>query len=116
MLISLYGQLSENKQFYTEFKRAKNPDAVFRKYESQILIYQGAKKQLEKFGIDNPNKLRLQDLTLFQSDTQTDLERLKTEYNLCSAKISELKQIEKNLRDHDPSTTLEHDREKERNK
>ena len=61
-------QYQTNRPYYLKYKKAKNPDTVFRKYESQILLYGGAKRMLEQAGIDlkslNVDKLKSEYLEL----------------------------------------------------
>ena len=44
-------QYKENRSYHIAYKKAKNPDAYFRRYESQIILYSGARRVLEQSGI-----------------------------------------------------------------
>ena len=50
-IIKYAEQYKANKAYHTAYKKSKNPDAYFRKHESQIILYGGAKRMLEQAGI-----------------------------------------------------------------
>ncbi|MDL2301022.1 relaxase/mobilization nuclease domain-containing protein [Lachnospiraceae bacterium OttesenSCG-928-D06] len=61
-IIKYAEQYTANRPYNTRYKKAKDPDSYFRKNESKIILYGGAKRMLLKAGIDlkalNINKLR----------------------------------------------------------
>lgn len=61
-IIKYAEQYKDNRSYHIAYKKAKNPDAYFRKYESQIILYGGARRVLEQAGIKlkglNEDKLR----------------------------------------------------------
>ena len=61
-IIKYAKQYLANRSYHIGYKKAKNPDAYFRRYESQIILYSGAKRMLEQAGINlkslNLNKLK----------------------------------------------------------
>lgn len=55
-------QYTENKPYNMKYCKSKNKDAVFRKYETQLMLYDGAKNGLERMGLNpvkvNPEKVK----------------------------------------------------------
>ena len=61
-IIKYAQQYKDNRSYHIGYKKAKNPDAYFRRYESQIILYGGARHMLEQAGINlkglNVDKLK----------------------------------------------------------
>lgn len=74
-IIKYAEQYKTNKPYHTAYKKSKNPDVYFRKHESQIILYGGARRMLEQSGISLKN---------------LDIEKYKAEYSQLSAKKKEL--------------------------
>ena len=74
-IIKYAEQYQSNHSYRIGYKKSKNPDAYFRKYETQIILYDGAKNMLEQAGIN------LQSLNLKQ---------LKSEYEELTNQKNEL--------------------------
>ena len=51
-IIKYAEQYKANRSYHIGYKKAKNPDAYFRRYESQIILYGGARRMLEQAGIN----------------------------------------------------------------
>ena len=49
-IIKYAEQYRANRSYHIGYKKAKNPDTYFRRYESQIILYGGAKRMLEQAG------------------------------------------------------------------
>ena len=47
-IIKYAEQYKDNRSYHIGYKKAKNPDAYFRRYESQIILYGGARRMLEQ--------------------------------------------------------------------
>ncbi len=64
-------QYQSTLSIYQSYKKAKNPDAYFQKYESEIILHGGAKRMLEQAGFNvknmDINKLKAE---LLQLETQ----------------------------------------------
>ena len=43
-IIKYAKQYRANRSYHIGYKKAKNPDAYFRRYESQIILYSGARR------------------------------------------------------------------------
>ena len=50
-IIKYAEQYKDNRSYHIAYKKAKNPDAYFRRYENQIILYGGARRVLEQVGI-----------------------------------------------------------------
>lgn len=61
-IIKYAEQYKANKPYHIAYKKSKKPDAYFRKHESQIILYDGARRILEQAGISlkslNVDKLK----------------------------------------------------------
>ena len=64
-IIKYVDQYQENKKYNYRYERSKNPDAYLRSHESELLLYGGAKRILERFGIN---------------EKSMDIEKLKDKY------------------------------------
>ena len=51
-IIKYAQQYKANRSYHIGSKKAKNPDAYFRRYESQISLYDGARRMLEQAGVN----------------------------------------------------------------
>ena len=92
-------QYQTNRPYYLKYKQAKNPDTIFRKYESQILLYGGAKRMLEQAGIDlkslNVNKLKSEYLELEKQKNE-----MSVTYKTCQKEAQEMNQKLENLKQY----------------
>ena len=80
-IIKYAEQYKANKSYHIAYKKSKNPDAYFRKYESQIILYGGARRMLEQAGI---------------SLKGLNIDKLKAEYQALTAQKKELTATYKN--------------------
>lgn len=80
-IIKYAEQYKANKSYNIAYKKAKNPDAYFRKHESQIILYGGARRMLEQAGI---------------SLKGLNIDKLKAEYQELTAQKKELAATYKN--------------------
>ena len=69
-----------NKVYNFRYKKSKDPDAYFRRHETELTLFDGAENMLKRFGI-NPKNL--------------DLEQLQADYNALQAKKTELQKTYK---------------------
>lgn len=90
LIIKYAEQYTENKPYNMKYCKAKNKYAVFRKYETQLMLYDGAKNGLEKMGL-NPVKIN-------PKETRKDYITMENERNKLSdnykKQIKEVKQLE----------------------
>ena len=52
-IIKYAEQYKDNRSYHIAYKKAKNPDAYFRRYESQIILYGGARRMLKQATISS---------------------------------------------------------------
>ena len=79
-IIKYVDQYQENKKYNYRYKKSKDPDAYLRSHESELLLYGGAKRMLERFGIN---------------EKSMDIEKLKGEYQKLSEQKNDFSQIYK---------------------
>ena len=95
-IIKYAEQYRANRSYHIAYKKAKNPDAYFRRYESQIILYGGAKRMLEQAGINlkslNVNKLKSEYEELTKQKNE-----LTTTYKNCEKEVRELNRKLENL-------------------
>ena len=95
-IIKYAEQYKDNRSYHIAYKKAKNPDAYFRRYESQILLYGGARHMLEQAGIKlkglNVDKLRAEYQTM-----ETQKKELTATYKNYEKEVRDLKRKQENL-------------------
>lgn len=95
-IIKYAQQYKANRSYHIGYKKAKNPDAYFRRYESQIILYGGARRMLEQAGINlkglNVDKLKAEYQELMKQKSE-----LTSTYKDCEKEVRELKQKQENL-------------------
>ena len=95
-IIKYTQQYKANRSYYIGYKKAKNPDAYFRRYESQIILYGGARRMLEQAGINlkglNVDKLKAEYQELMKQKSE-----LTSTYKDCEKEVRELKRKQENL-------------------
>ena len=95
-IIKYAEQYKDNRSYHIAYKKAKNPDAYFRRYESQIILYGGARRMLEQAGIKlkglNVDKLRAEYQAL-----ETQKKELIDTYKSCEKEVRDLKRKQENL-------------------
>ena len=82
--------------YYSSYKKSKNPDAYFRKYESQIILFGGAKHMLEKAGV-NVKSLDLKKLKSEYQELTSQKGRLTAIYRDGVRTVESLSRKHKNL-------------------
>ena len=95
-IIKYAQQYKDNRSYHIGYKKAKNPDAYFRRYESQIILYGGARRMLEQAGINlkglNVDKLKAEYQELMKQKSE-----LTSTYKNCEKEVRELKRKQENL-------------------
>ena len=95
-IIKYAQQYKDNRSYHIGYKKAKNPDAYFRRYESQIILYGGARRMLEQAGINlkglNVDKLKAEYQELMKQKSE-----LTSTYKDCEKEVRELKRKLENL-------------------
>ena len=75
-IIKYTEQYKTNRSYHIAYKKSKNPDAYFRRYESLLILYGSARRVLEQTGINlkglNVDKLKAEYQELTHSYQQPD--------------------------------------------
>ena len=107
-IIKYAEQYRANRSYHIGYKKAKNQDAYFRRYESQIILYGGAKRMLEQAGINlkslNVNKLKSEYEELTKQKNE-----LTATYKNCEKEVRELNRKLENLNQYLGRDTASHD-------
>ena len=95
-MIRLTGQYYANKGIYGEFLKAKNKTAFRREHESEILLYEAARKQLKELsgGEKLPSMKMLKEE---KSQLVQKKNALYEDYSLARAKYRELQTVDANV-------------------
>ena len=97
-IIKYAQQYKDNRSYHIGYKKAKNPDTYFRRYESQIILYGGARRMLEQSGVNlkglNVDKLKAeyQELMKQKSDLTSTYKNWKKELRELNRKLENLNQ------------------------
>ncbi|MBD5521238.1 MAG: relaxase/mobilization nuclease domain-containing protein [Lachnospiraceae bacterium] len=103
-------QYKENRPYQIHYRKAKNPDDYFRKHESNLILYDGAKEMLRRSEID----LKTLDVDKLRS-SYAHLERQKNEINnVYRSSEKELKQMNTELDKLKQYLGMEQDKEAEK--
>ena len=90
LILKYAEQYTENKPYNMKYCKAKNKDAVFRKYETQLMLYDGAKNGLEKMEL-NPVKINPKEARKDYITMENERNKLSDNYK---KQIKEVKQLE----------------------
>ena len=95
-IIKYAEQYKTNRSYHIAYKKSKNPDAYFRRYESQLILYGGARRVLEQTGINlkglNVDKLKAEYQELMKQKSE-----LTSTYKDCEKEVRKLKRKQENL-------------------
>ena len=97
-IIKYAEQYQVNRSYHIGYKKNKNPDAYFRRYESQIILYGGARRMLEQAGINlkslNIDKLKseYQELTRQKDELTSTYKSYEKEVRELNRKLDTLNQ------------------------
>lgn len=89
-LIKYAEQYKNNYPYYASYKKAKRPDAYFRKHESEILLFGGAKRMLEQAGVDLKS-LNLKKLRTEYQELETKKKELSVTYKTCEKESNQIR-------------------------
>ncbi len=113
-IIKYAEQYRANRFYHIGYKKAKNPDSYFRQYESQIILYGGARRMLEQAGINfkslNVDKLKSE----YQKLTKQKNELIPT-YKTCEKEVRELSRKLENLNQYLGRDTTQSEQSKTQN-
>ena len=91
-------QYRDNKSFHEKYKKSKDPDRYLRMHETQLILFDGAERMLQKSGLDpksvNPDEIR-KDYETMQShkfDLEKSYKTAEKEANSLKQKLSNIEQ------------------------
>lgn len=97
-IIKYVEQYKNNRSYHIAYKKSKNPDAYFRRYESQLILYGGARRVLEQTGINlkglNVDKLKAeyQELMKQKNELTSTYKKFEKEVQSLTRKLENLNQ------------------------
>lgn len=95
-IIKYAEQYKDNRSFQLRYKKAKDPDTFFRKYESQLILFDRAKRMLEQSGI-NPSSCNIEKLKAEYQTLSFQKSELAATYRGCEKDVKELNHKLENL-------------------
>lgn len=107
-IIKYAEQYRANCSYHIGYKKAKNPDAYFRRYESQIILYGGARRMLEQAGF-NLKSLNIDKLKSEYQELTRQKDELTSAYKSYEKEVREMNRKLDNLNQYlgrDTSSTL----------
>jgi len=116
-IIKYAEQYKANRPYNIAYKKSKNPDAYFRKYENQIILYGGAKHMFEQAGINlkslNVNKLKseYEEFTKQKSELTATYKKCEKEVYILTQKLEKISQyLEHGVTPSSPKTHKRNER------
>ena len=114
-IIKYAEQYKTNRSYHIAYKKSKNPDAYFRRYESQLILYGGARRVLEQTGI-NLKGLNVDKLKAEYQELMKQKNELTSTYKDCDKEVQSLNRKLENLSQYlgqtQPDFTSEQSRKK----
>ena len=114
-IIKYAEQYKTNRSYHIAYKKSKNPDAYFRRYESQLILYGGARRVLEQTGI-NLKGLNVDKLKAEYQELMKQKNELTSTYKKCEKEVQSLNRKLENLNQYlgqtQPDFTSEQSRKK----
>ena len=114
-IIKYAEQYKTNRSYHIAYKKSKNPDAYFRRYESQLILYGGARRVLEQAGI-NLKGLNVDKLKAEYQELMKQKNELTSTYKKCEKEVQSLNRKLENLNQYlgqtQPDFTSEQSRKK----
>ncbi len=89
-------QYQENLPYNVRYKNSPNPDTYFRKHETQLILFDGAKNMLQSFGLSN-NSVNLQKLKASYQELECKHSDVKKIYVSAFSDLTKLKNSYKNI-------------------
>ena len=112
-LLNYANQYTENRPYQEKYLKAKNKEAVWRKYEMQLTLYGGAKNMLMKSGI-RPKDLDVKKMNQDYQNLFKQKSELSASYKSVEKELKELQLFQQNLQkylDHDKQNIVVKERQ-----
>ncbi|MBP3805055.1 MAG: hypothetical protein J6I76_14425 [Oribacterium sp.] len=84
-------QYRDNKPFQDKYKKSKDPDRYLRMHETQLILYDGAERMLQKMGLD-PKSVNPDEIRADYNAMQTQKSILEKNYKTAEKEVLELQQ------------------------
>nr|WP_081352095.1 relaxase/mobilization nuclease domain-containing protein [Enterocloster clostridioformis] len=95
-IIKYAEQYKSNRSYHVNYVKARDPDAYFRKHESQLILYGGARRMLEQAGF-NLKALNLDKLRAEYEGLERQKKELTATYKNCEKEVRALNRKLENL-------------------
>lgn len=95
-LLKYAEQYQSNRIYHIRYQKSKNPDAYLRNHETELLLHDGAKTMLKRFGI-NPKTLDVDTLRKEYNSLYSKKETLQKTYKSAEKEINTLNRKLDNL-------------------
>ena len=105
-IIKYAEQYKDNRSYHIAYKKSKNPDAYLRRYESQLILYGGARRVLEQAGI-NLKGLNVDKLKAEYQELMKQKNELTSTYKKCEKEVQSLNRKLENLNQYLGQTQAE---------
>ncbi len=92
-IIKYAEQYQDNKKYNFRYKKSKDPDTYFRSHETELLLYGGAKRMLERLGVNE----KTMDIEKLRAEYQTLEEQKKSFSQMYKSSEKEIKKMEQEL-------------------
>ncbi len=109
-------QYKENRPFQIHYRKAKNPDDYFRKHESNLILYDGAKEMLRRLGCE-PKMLDVDKLRSDHERLERQKAALNKEYHSAEKELKQMRTELDKLKQYlgmEPENITEKNRKKEK--
>ena len=105
-------QYRDNKPFHEKYKKSKDPDRYLRMHESQLILYDGAKRMLLKMGVD-PNNINVDDINDDLKSMTILKSTLEKKYKSAEKQSATLHQKHENIKRYFTDYTLQSENKNE---
>ena len=92
LILKYAEQYTENQSFHIRYINVKNKESVFRKYESKLILYDGAKNELKRLGLD-PSKVNPDEVHKDYQAMEKQRNNLLAEYKNTEKSLKELRHL-----------------------
>ncbi len=106
LILKYAEQYAENHPFHTRYTKAQNKESVFRKYESKLILYDGAKNELKRFGLE-PSKVNPDEVRKDYQEMDNQRKIFLTEYKNTEKSLKELQHLKDVISQYMDSAPIE---------
>lgn len=95
-IIKYAEQYQENKPYNNRYESVKDKDRFLRKYESQIILFGGAERMLQRKAI-RPDAVNMANLKAEYKRLNIQRDELNSSYKGCQKELKEMDMIQQNM-------------------